>query len=83
MSIWISRNRLAMFRALAAVTALVFAGMSSTLRAAGIDPDADQILRKMSDYLDRLKVFSVEPDVARWTAETGIVAPAEALIGRP
>jgi hypothetical protein len=26
---------------------------------------------------------AVEPDVSRWSAETGVVAPAEARIGRP
>jgi hypothetical protein len=26
---------------------------------------------------------SVEPDIARWSAETGVVAPAEARVGRP
>lgn len=45
--------------------ALVLVGALSTgATAAEIDPDADQILRKMSDYLAGLKAFSVTTEVS-------------------
>jgi hypothetical protein len=61
---------------------------SSQGQTATIDPRADQILRKMSDYLTGLKQFSVQTEntlevVLRSGEKIQYINPAEALIRRP
>jgi hypothetical protein len=50
--------------AVIATMALVLACAVAPARAAEIDPDADQILRQMSDYLTGLGAFSVTTDAS-------------------
>ena len=47
-----------------ALVAVALACTAPPVRAAEIDPDADAILRQMSDHLAGLKAFSVTTDVS-------------------
>ncbi len=60
----ISPDRLLGFRALAAAVLFVLASSTAPVRAAEIDPDADRILRQMSDHLAGLEAFSVDTDAS-------------------
>lgn len=58
------QHRPLVLRALATAMVLVLACGLIPSRAAEIDPEADRILRQMSDHLTGLQTFSVETDAS-------------------